>query len=208
MNKAITFCFLCLLVKNIKAQDSLRLKKTDTLKASIPAYYFKKTEEPKKIRHLNLTPGINLFLLTTRGTALDLNPYVTKQISNHWSVALGWNQRISLNRFRFRGNYTAQLYGPRLAITYHWRYGFSFRAIPEAMHIRLPRNLYPNNRYQWDWSMYGGVRKDFKVSKNTKAYAEVLYNVASTAIQPLYGDQVNFKIGFEFGRLFKKKSQD
>jgi hypothetical protein len=208
VKKAITFLVVCLLVKNIKAQDSLRLIKADTIQNSTPAYYFKKTEEPKKKHHLNLIPGINLFLLTARGTAIDINPYVTKQLSSHWSIALGWNQRVSLNRFRFRGNYTAQLYGPRLAITYHWRHGFSLRAIPEVMHIRLPRNLYPTNRYQWDWSLYGGVRKDFKIGKGTKGYAEVLYNIASTEIQPLYGDQVNFKIGFEFGRLFKKKSQD
>jgi hypothetical protein len=208
VKKAFTFCIICLLGKTIQAQDSLFQNKKDTIKVSAPAYYVKRSENSKKKFRWNLIPGINLFLLTARGTALDLNPYVTKQFSTHWSLGLGWNQRISLNRSRYRGNYTSQLFGPRLMITYHWKHGFSFRAIPEAMHIRLPRNLYPTSRYQWDWSLFGGVRKDFNISKNTKGYVELLYDIASTSIQPLYGDKVNLRIGFEFGKLFRKKSQD
>ncbi len=202
MKRAITICFFSFLTHALMAQDTAVFK-TDTLKYQAPAYYYKKEKTKAKLNH-NFIAGVNLFLYTARGTAIDLNPYVTKQLSKHWSLALGWNQRISLNRSRFRGNYTAQLFGPRIMITYRWIHGFSFRLIPETMYVRLPRNIYPANRYQWDWSVFGGVRKDFKISKNTTGYLELLYNMAATSIQPLYGDKVNLRVGFEFGKLFRK----
>jgi hypothetical protein len=189
-------------------QDSLRLQNSDTLINPTPAYYYQRPEKIKEKHKLQLVPGINLFVLTARGTAVDFNPYVFKQVSKKWSLGIGWNQRVSLNRYRSRGNYTSQLFGPRLFITYHWAHGFSVRVIPEVMHIRLPRNLYPDLRYRWDWSLFAGVRKDFKISKNTTGYVELLYDVASTSIQPLYGDKVNLRFGFEFRNLRKKKPQD
>ncbi len=165
-------------------------------------FYYQK-QKRKSAFFSGLNPGINLFVQTSRGLAIDFNPYIFKTISKKWAFGIGWNERVSLRRGRGGGSYyIAQLYGPRLSIKYSLSHGFSFHLLPDFAHVRWPRNLYPPDhaRYSWEWSVLAGIRKDFRVGKRNIGYVEILYDAVSSTDLPLYGDKVNLRLGFELGR--------
>lgn len=189
-----------LLHLTLSAQDSLTIKKADSI--PLTPYYYKRPEK-KKFFFSDITPGINLHLVTARGTAVDFNPYASKQISSRFSFGIGWNHRISFRRGRGGGpNYVGQLFGPRLNFNYNLSHGFTVRVIPDLVYIRWPRNLSPPDqvKHSWEWSVFAGVRKDFKISKRVVGYLELLYDVASSTEIPLYGDKVNLRLGFELNK--------
>ena len=190
----ICWCFWC------EAQDSLSRKKTDSTNSV--SYYYKRSEK-KKSFFSDITPGVNLHLVTARGTAVDFNPYASKQISSRFSIGIGWNQRISFRRGRGGGpNYVGQLFGPRLNFSYNLAHKFSVRVLPDLMYIRWPRNLLPpdQTKHTWEWSIFMGIRKDFKIGKQVTGYLDLMYDVASSTDIPLYGDKVNLRFGIELNK--------
>ena len=57
------------------------------------------------------------------------------------------------------------------------------------------------------FSLFGGVRKDFKIYKSIIGYSEGMYNFTQKTGQNLYGDRLSLRLGIEVKLKKKVKNE-
>lgn len=155
-------------------------------------------------------PGLNFFVQNNGHVLVDLNPYAGWRFNQHLMLSLGWNERIGIEHGHVGTKPTERFYGPRASASYFWKHGFTFRLVPELMSAYTP---YPSNTNSpsqtedgsrnWQWGIFAGIRKDFKIYRSVHGYSEILYNFLRYPGHNVYGDVVSFRLGIELN--FKKK---
>ena len=153
-----------------------------------------------------IVPGLNYFILNKTYTMVDFNPYLGWRFNPKFTAAIGWNERVGINKSSLHTNMYDRVYGVRGSASYLWAHGFIFRLSPEVMNAYIPAGSTTDNKHQaLIFGLFGGMRKDFKIYKNITGYTEGVYNFTQKAGQNIYGDRLSIRMGIEI--KLKKKAK-
>lgn len=156
-----------------------------------------------------LLPGVALQVLRKNDLFLDINPYLGYRITARFTSGIGWNQRIGYSLDHDRFTSASEVYGPRLFMEYRLWKGFSPRIEIEWMNtvvppsVRRPITTDLSNR-EWVRSIFLGLKKEYRIVKNVKGTAFIMFNLYNPEHKSPYGDVLNTRFGFEFP--LKRKS--
>jgi hypothetical protein len=97
-----------------------------------------------------------------------------------------------------------RIFGPRTFAEFSFRKGFALRGEVETMNTFVPPLITnstivdPANR-QWVWGVFGGIKKEYKLSKTIRGNIQMMYNFHDRFYKTSpYADRVNVRMGFEF----------
>jgi RHS repeat-associated protein len=120
----------------------------------------------------------------------------------------GWNERIGFYHYTHL-IHKDRIFGPRTFAEFNFRKGFALRGEVETMNTFVPPLIAtsvavdPTNR-QWVWGVFGGIKKEYKLSKTLRGNIQMMYNFHDRFFKTSpYADRLNVRMGFEF--LMKKK---
>jgi len=155
-----------------------------------------------------IVPGINL-QVQKRGTVLiDFNPQAGYRFNGRLTVGAGWNERVGFYHYTHL-IHKDRIFGPRTFAEFNFRKGFALRGEVETMKTFVPPLITnngavdPTNR-QWVWGVFGGIKKEYKLSKALRGNIQMMYNFHDRFFKTSpYADRLNVRMGFEF--LMKKK---
>jgi len=155
-----------------------------------------------------IVPGINL-QVQKRGTVLiDFNPQAGYRFNGRLTIGAGWNERIGFYHYTHL-IHKDRIFGPRTFAEFNFRKGFALRGEVETMNTFVPPLIAtsmavdPTNR-QWVWGVFGGIKKEYKLSKTLRGNIQMMYNFHDRFFKTSpYADRINVRMGFEF--LMKKK---
>lgn len=156
-----------------------------------------------------LLPGISFQIQKSDNFLLDVNPYLMYRIIPRFSAGVGWNHRFAFDGWQIAKD--DEVYGPRVLLELKWVKGINFRLLPELMYTAIPSKLAsslgvdPSAR-QWVPSLFGGIKKEFRVYKAIMGNTEILYNLYDQDGKSPYGDRLSIRFGFEFPMRSKPKS--
>lgn len=155
-----------------------------------------------------LVPGITLQFQSFRYFMLDINGSVGFRFTEHITAGLGWNQRFAYSLDEREFSPSARIFGVRSYGEYHFKKGFALRADIECMNTLVQQtvNGTPEQGYrEWVWSALTGVKQEYKITRNLKGNAQVLYNLFDPHHKSPYTDRLNIRMGFEYVIRKKKK---
>lgn len=160
-----------------------------------------------------LLPGIAMQIQKKGEDILtDFNPYIGYRFTGHFTTGLGWNQRVGYNTdYNSWSSRNARVYGPRIYSEYKIGEGFSPRAEIEVMNTFLPP-LVPGRptpdlgSREWVWGAFVGIKKDYRLLKNVKGTALIMFRLFNPDHKSPYADVLNVRFGFEFP--MKKKPRN
>lgn len=164
----------------------------------------KKPTNPMKEKKFyeRLLPGVGLQILKKSGDILvDFNPYVGYKFTTRITAGAGWNQRVAYNWDSKSFSHNHQVYGPRIYGEFNLSKGFSPRLEFEIMNTLVPpatvRLGDPDGR-QWIPCAFAGIKKQYKIYKQLRGTASVMFRLFDPKKQSPYGDVVNARFGFEY----------
>ncbi|MGC3945458.1 MAG: hypothetical protein QM762_13245 [Chryseolinea sp.] len=169
----------------------------------------KKPSNPLKEKKFyeRLLPGVGFQILKKNNDILvDFNPYVGYKITSKIVAGVGWNQRAAYNWDQKSFSPQSRIYGPRLYGEYNLSKGFSPRLEVEVMNTLVPPTTVkqgdPYDR-QWVPGAFAGIKKQYKIYKQLRGTATVMFRLYDPKRQSPYGDVVNARFGLEY--VLKKK---
>ncbi|HMJ70789.1 MAG TPA: hypothetical protein VK508_17930 [Cyclobacteriaceae bacterium] len=153
-----------------------------------------------------IVPGLTLQIQKTSNVLVDLNPVVAYRISGVWNAGLGWNERFSFHKW----NQMVPLdrtYGPRVFTSVVIAKGFGVKIEAEKMNTYVPNNPLTADagHRQWVWSVFVGLKKDYRISKNIRGNLQTLYNLYDDHDNSPYTDRLSIRMGFEVPMKKRKK---
>lgn len=175
----------------------------------------KKQANPLKRKPLieRIVPGINFQILKKNDLLVDINPHASYRITGRLSAGAGWNYRLAYNEQDNQFNRAARIFGPRAFCEFKIGKGFTGHFSIEVMNTNTPpiigltpTPLDPEHR-EWVWGSFAGLKKEYKLFKNVRGTATILYNLYNPDYKSPYSDQINMRFGFEFP-MKKKVKQD
>jgi hypothetical protein len=174
---------------------------------------FAKRQRPLKGKPFieRLLPGLAFQFQQQQSFWLDLNPHIGFKISGRFITGLGWNERIAYDFDGRDWDRHSRIYGPRSYLQFKLKGSLFLKADAEVMNapaksrfLNLPSDLH--NR-TWVWSYFGGVKKDFQLSKTFKWTMQALYNIYNPGNRSPYANRFNVRLGIELP-LHKKSKQE
>jgi len=194
------------------------MDKLSKLKAKFPDTegvldLFAKRQHPMKGKPLieRFLPGLAFQFQKQQSFWLDLNPYVGFKISGRFIAGLGWNERIAYNFDERDWDRSNRIYGPRSYLQFKLKGSFFLKADAEVMNapsksrfLNLPSDVHDR---AWVWSYFGGVKKDFQLSKTFKWTMQALYNIYNPGNRSPYTSRFNVRFGVELP-VHKKNKQE
>ena len=172
----------------------------------------KKPRNPLRERafHERLLPGLGLQILKKGDNILaDFNPYVGYKFTPRINAGAGWNQRVGYNWEIKSFGHNSQVYGPRVYGEFNLSKGFSPRLEIELMHALVPPatiRLGDPSSSHWVPGAFAGIKKQYKIYKQLRGTASVMFRLLDLKRQSPYGDVVNARVGFEYVVKKAKKS--
>ncbi|MEJ1241849.1 hypothetical protein WBG78_27130 [Chryseolinea sp. T2] len=159
--------------------------------------------------HERLLPGLGFQLLKKSDDILvDFNPYVGYKFTRRITAGAGWNQRVAYNWDNKSFSHSSQIYGPRVYGEFNLSKGFSPRLEVELMNTLVPpatvKQGDPHGR-QWVPGAFAGMKKQYKLYKQLRGTASVMFRLFDPKRQSPYGDVVNARFGFEY--VIKKRKR-
>jgi hypothetical protein len=150
--------------------------------------------------------GLTLQIQKTANVLIDLNPVVAYRVSGVWNAGLGWNERLSF----YKWNQTVpidRIYGPRIFTSVVITKGFGVKLGAEKMKPFVPNNPLTGDtgQRQWVWSVFVGIKKDYRISKNLRGNFQTLYNLYDDHDNSPYVDRLNIRMGLEVPMKKKEK---
>jgi hypothetical protein len=148
-----------------------------------------------------LVPGINMQVFQQRNLVnIDVSPFMAYRIYPRWRVAAGGTYRFQFNK-KVHLKQENPAYGYRLFTNYNAFAGFHLHAEMEWMRT-ITYNPYsqafdPSYSKHWVPGLFGGVWKQYKVSKKINGNFQVLYNFLYER-NGLYPNKLVMRFGFEF----------
>ena len=155
-----------------------------------------------------IVPGLTLQFLSGKNVVVDVNPSLTYLFNTRLSAGLGWVERLTVHDWQVeRKN---PVYGLRSFGEFKLSKGFAARADVESLNAMIPQpnpGAGPNDSGEriWGVNIFVGMKKDFKVFKNIRGNAQMLYRIWNEQYQTPYPDRFTVRMGFEF--LMKKRKK-
>jgi hypothetical protein len=154
-----------------------------------------------------IVPGFNLQIQKSQYVLIDINPVLTYRISGRVSAGAGWNERYAFIKWN-KLSKPDRIYGPRAHASFAVKKGFSVKAEGEKMNTWIPSFVgTPDGGRGWVWSVFVGIKKDYRFAKGVNGNAQILYNIYDDNDNSPYVEKLNVRMGFEFpGKKKPKKS--
>lgn len=155
-----------------------------------------------------LVPGLTLQYQRWNEHLLDVNLYAGYQFTSQLTAGVGWNQRVAYDADQKYWNRQLYMHGPRIFTSYNLGRGFIAHLEAEAMRTFVYHLLTDPQAGQWDWvySMMIGLKKEYRLTKELKGTAYILYNVFDPQHKSPYVDRLNARFGIEY-RIGKKRGK-
>ena len=150
-----------------------------------------------------IMPGINLQVQKKSTVLIDFNPQIGYRFNGRLMAGGGWNERLGLYHY-IHLTHKDRIFGPRTFVEFSFRKGFALRGEVETMNTFVPPLITNSpaadftNR-QWIWGVFGGIKKEYKLSKTIRGNIQMMYNFHDRFYKTSpYGDRLNVRMGFEF----------
>jgi hypothetical protein len=191
------------------------MEKLSKLKAKLPdtegvVDLFVKRQHP--LSHLTflerLTPGLSLQFQQLGSFWLDINPHIAYKISGRFTSGLGWNERFAYNFDNMQWDAKNHIYGLRGFVQFKFKTNFWFKGEAEIMNSPLRATPLLSSDVVgrgWVVSYFGGIKKDFNLTKHLKGNVHMLYNLYNPDKRSPYVNRFNVRMGFELP--LKKKAK-
>jgi len=152
-----------------------------------------------------LVPGMTLQFQKAANFMVDVNPVIAYRINGHFNAGLGWNERYSFLKWN-KLSPSDRIYGPRVFTNYSIKKGFGVKAEVEKMNAVIPLSSFTPDAgsRQWVWSVFVGLKKDYKLIGKVNGNVQILYNIYDDHDNSPYSDRLNVRMGFEFPMKKKK----
>jgi hypothetical protein len=153
-----------------------------------------------------LVPGLTLQFHSNQNFLLDVNGSLGFKFTERIIAGLGWNQRWAYSIDSKEFSPSGRIYGVRSYGEFHFKKGFALRADVECMNTLVKETLTgisETGYREWVWSMFTGVKQEYRITSFLKGNAQVMYNLFDPHNKSPYGDRLNVRIGFEL--VIKKK---
>lgn len=145
-----------------------------------------------------IVPGVTLQFQKTSNFMIDINPVVSYRFTGRINAGLGWNERLSFMKWN-KLQSAERIYGPRVFGSFGFKKGFSAKTEVEKMNALIPPSIFSSDgSRQWVWSIFVGLKKDYKFWGTVRGNVQVLYNVFDDHDNSPYADRLNVRMGFEF----------
>jgi hypothetical protein len=146
-----------------------------------------------------LVPGVTLQVQKSSNVMIDINPSLSYRISGVWNAGIGWNERFSFHRWNQLES-RDRIYGPRAFTSVVIAKGFGLKIEGERMNAFVPANAVTVDvgGRQWLWSLFVGIKKDYRISKHIRGNIQTLYNLYDDHDNSPYTDRLTVRMGFEF----------
>lgn len=156
-----------------------------------------------------IIPGITLQIVNSNYFMIDINPVVSYRFTKKFNGGLGWNQRFAFSKWNQLGP-EARIFGPRVYGVYNFKRSFSVKGEIEKMNALVPLSpMSTDGNRIWVWSIWVGLRKDYKFIGKVRGNVQILYNLYDDHDNSPYVDRLNVRMGFELPMKKKvKKSAD
>lgn len=152
-----------------------------------------------------IIPGITLQIVKSNYFMIDVNPVVSYRVTKKFNGGLGWNQRFAFSKWNQYAP-DARIFGPRVYGVYSFNRGFSVKAEIEKMNALVPLSpTSSDGTRQWVWSMWIGLKKDYKFMGKVRGNVQMLYNLYDDHDNSPYVDRLNVRMGFELPMKKKVK---
>jgi hypothetical protein len=128
---------------------------------------------------------------------IDLNPHVVYKI---FVAGIGWNERLAYDFDETQWDQQNHIYGPRSFVHFKFKTNFWFKGEIEIMNSPLRATPIAGSDIVgrgWVTSYFGGIKKDFQVSKKLKGHVQMLYNLYNPAKASPYMNRLNARMGIE-----------
>lgn len=154
-----------------------------------------------------LVPGLTFQVQKTNNILVDINPVLAFRISGVWNAGLGWNERLSFQKWN-KVEPIDRIYGPRLFTSVVIARGFGVKVEGEKMNTYVPTNPITADigGRRWVWSLFVGIKKDYRISKNLRGNVQTLYNIYDDHDNSPYTDRLSVRMGFEIPMKKKVKA--
>jgi hypothetical protein len=159
-----------------------------------------------------IIPGISFQIgaLDTEWKNIDISPIIGYWFTSRFRAGLGGGYRINLNTHSFNFDDRHQVYAFRGLANYRIKNSFFVHAETEAMRTKagLLRNkisVDPNTRI-WDYSLYFGLFKNYRINKSTNGTIHLLYDTMQIG-EIFNSSQIAFRFGVEFNMKKKQKEK-
>jgi hypothetical protein len=155
-----------------------------------------------------IVPGINLQVQKKGTVLIDFNPQAGYRFNDRLTIGAGWNERIGFYHYTHL-IHKDRIFGPRTFAQFSFRKGFALRGEVETMNTFVPplitgSTAVDHTNRQWVWGVFGGIKKEYKISKTIRGNIQVMYNFHDRFLKTSpYADRLNVRMGFEF--LMKKR---
>lgn len=171
---------------------------------------FSKRKNPMKEKPFieRIVPGFSMQFQKQGSYWLDLNPSVSYKISGRFVAGLGWNERLAYDFDETCWDSENHIYGLRALVHFKVKENFWLKGEVESMNSPVRATPLANADIvgrAWIASYFGGIKKDFQLSKSFKANVQMLYNLYDPEKSP-YANRFNVRMGFELP--LKKKRVD
>lgn len=147
-----------------------------------------------------LVPGLSLQFQKQRSFWLDVNPYIGYKISGRFVAGLGWNERLAYNFDNTAWDSQNHIYGLRSFLHFKLKTNFWLKGEVEVMNSPLRATQHPSSDIVsrgWVASYFGGIKKDFQLTKHLKGHVQMLYNLYNPEKTSPYTNRFNARMGFE-----------
>jgi hypothetical protein len=152
-----------------------------------------------------LVPSVVFQIQKSTNVWLDYGLLVGYRLNGRWTMGLGWNERIGIQR-KLTLMADDRIFGPRsYSDVMIWR-GFALRLEAERMRTKVNTDLVnfaDAAGNAWVWSGFAGLRKEYRFSKSVKGNFLCLYNLYDDHDSSPYLDRFNVRFGFDF-QLYKR----
>ena len=156
--------------------------------------------------------GINLQVQKRSTVLIDFNPQVGYRFNGRLTAGAGWNERLGFHHYA-RLTRKDRIYGPRTFTEFNFGKSLALRGEVEAMSTVVPPLITnstptdPSSR-QWVWGIFGGIKKEYHLSKTIRGNIQMLYNFHDRFYKTSpYGDRLIVRMGFEFPMKKKAKRE-
>jgi hypothetical protein len=190
------------------AMDQMAKLKTKYSEVKSMADLSKRWQNPLKGKPLieRLIPGVSLTILSQKNLFIDINPSLAYRISPRFRSGLGWSERITFETWL--PTIPERVFGLRNFTEFALPKGFHARADIEYLNAIIPPRLInstdPGTR-GWEWIVYVGLKKEFKVFKSVTGNVQTMYRIWSDHEKVPFPDRLTIRMGFDFPMRKKLK---
>jgi hypothetical protein len=171
---------------------------------------FAKRKNPMKGKPFieRIVPGLSLQFQKQGSFWLDVSPHITYKISGRFAAGMGWNERIAYDFEETQWDPKNHIYGLRAFVHFKLKENFWLKGEVENMNAPVRATPLANSDIvgrAWIVSYFGGIKKDFQLTKSFKANVQMLYNIYNPEKRSPYTNRFNVRMGFELP--LKKKTK-